>query len=121
MIIVFVSKKFSNIHSRAHNNFFHLSPASLAAGSVVGAEAAGHEAADGVGAEARGGVPALGLSACRAGYRGDQPDPAGLGELLRGGSLKSVLQLRPRLGGKEDQASHVASPEAPGLRLDDVE
>jgi len=37
------------------------------------------------------------------------------------GQLQSVLQLRPRLGGKEDQASHVASPEAPGLRLDDVE
>src|ERR671919_400959 len=89
--------------------------------SVVGAEAAGHEAADGAAAEARGGVPALGLSACRAGDRGDQPDPAGLGELLPGGERGAVLRLREGLGREEGAAPHDAGEGPPGLRLEAVE
>ena len=71
--------------------------------------------------QAPGHLPPLPIPTGGSGHELDQPDPAGLGELLRGGSLQSVLQLRPRLGGKEDQAAHDASPETPGLRLEEVE
>ena len=99
----------------------YLSPAPLAAGSVVGAEDAGHEAADGVAAEAQGGVPALGLSACRAGDRGDQPDPAGLGELLPDWERGAVLRVREGLGREEGAAPYDAGEGPSGLRLEAVE
>ena len=56
-----------------------------------------------------------------AGDRIDQSDSAGVGELLRSGPLQSVLQLRPTLGGDEDQAPDDARTETPGLRLGEVE
>jgi hypothetical protein len=93
----------------------HHSSAPLAAGSVVGTGDAGHEAADGVAAEAQEGVPALGLPADRAGHRGDQPDPAGLGELLPGWERGTVLQLREGLGRDEGAAPHDAGEEPSGL------
>jgi RNA-directed DNA polymerase len=96
-------------------------PAPLAAGSVVGAEDAGHQAADGVAAEAQGGTSALGLSACRAGRRGDQPDPAGLGELLPDWERGAVLRVRKGLGREEGAAPHDAGERPPGLRLEAVE
>ena len=51
----------------------------------------------------------------------DQSDPAGLGELLRGRALESVLLVHPKLGGEEDSATPGASPIASGLRLEAVE
>ena len=47
----------------------------------------------------------------------DQPDPAGLGELLCGRPFEPVLRLRPGLGGEEDAAAPDARPAASGLRL----
>ena len=90
-------------------------------GIVVGKGNAGHEAADGVAAEARGGVPARGLSACRAGDRGNQPDPAGLGELLPDWERGAVLRAREGLGREEGAAPHDAGEGPPGLRLEPVE
>src|SRR5207245_4444780 len=98
-----------------------LSPAPLAAGSVVGAEDAGHQAADGVAAQAQGGVPALALSAGRAGHRGDQPDPAGLGELLSGRECGTVLWVCEGVGREEGAAPFDAGEESSGLRLEAVE
>jgi RNA-directed DNA polymerase len=79
------------------------------------------QAADGIAAEARGGVPALGLSACRAGHRGDQPDPAGLGELLPDWERGAVLRVRKGLGREEGAAPYDAGERPPGLRLEAVE
>ena len=99
----------------------YLSPAPLAAGSVVGAEDAGHQAADGVAAEAQGGVPALALSACGAGDRGDQPDPAGLGELLPDRERGAMLRVREGVGREEGAAPLDAGEGPSGLRLEAVE
>jgi RNA-directed DNA polymerase len=74
------------------------SAAPLGAGQVVAEGDAGPEAADGVAAEAQGGVPTLGLPTCGAGDRGDQPDPAGLGELLPDRECGTMLHLREGLG-----------------------
>ena len=79
------------------------------------------QAADGVAAEAQGGVSALGLSACRAGDRGDQPDPAGLGELLPDWERGAVLRVREGLGREEGAAPHDAGEGPSGLRLEAVE
>src|SRR5208337_3326899 len=45
----------------------------------------------------------------------------GMGELLRGRTFQRVLQLRERLGGREDQAPYAARSESSGLRLEAVE
>jgi hypothetical protein len=95
--------------------------APLEAGTVVGADGAGPEEADGVAAEAPGGVPALARSACEAGDRGDQPDLAGLGELFPGRQRGAVLQHREELGREEGAASFDAAEGPPGLRLEAVE
>jgi hypothetical protein len=87
----------------------------------VGVFGAGPEEADGVTAEAPGGVPALALSACEAGDRGDQPDPAGLGELFPGRQRGAVLQHREELGREEIAAPYDAGEGSAGLRLEAVE
>ena len=61
------------------------------------------------------------LSAGRAGHRGDQPDLAGLGELLPGRQRGAVLQLREELGREEGTAPHDAGEGPTGLRLEAVE
>jgi len=53
--------------------------------------------------------------------RVDQPDPAGMGELLCSGALKPVLFVRQRLGGKEDSTALDAIPETSRVRLEKVE
>jgi hypothetical protein len=57
----------------------------------------------------------------REGDRTDQPDPAGLGELLCGRSLQSVLCIYRGLGRKENPAAHDARKETQGLRLETME
>jgi RNA-directed DNA polymerase len=99
----------------------HHPPGSVSAGHLVGQGDAGREAADGVAAEAQGGVPAPGLPAGGAGDRGDQPDPARLGELLPGGERGTVLQLREGLGREEGAAPSDEGEEPTRLRLETVE
>src|SRR5262245_35185055 len=99
----------------------YLSSAPLPAGPVVGAEDAGHQAADGVAAEAQGSVPALALSAGGPGDRSDQSDPAGLGELLPSRERGTVLWVREGMGREEGAAPSDAGEESSGLRLEAVE
>src|SRR5512135_243554 len=66
-------------------------------------------------------LPALSIRAGGAGGRADQPDPPGLGDLLRGRPFEPLLRFRPRLGGEEDEAAPDACPAASGLRLVEVE
>ena len=54
------------------------------------------EEADGVAAEAQGDLPAISIPTRGAGGRADQPDPARLGELLRGWALEPVLLASSR-------------------------
>ena len=72
-------------------------------------------------AEAQGDLPTVCQPTRRQGDRTDQPDPAGLGELLCGGALEPVLFDGQRLGGKEGSAAPDACPEAQRLRLEEVE
>ena len=53
--------------------------------------------------------------------RGDQPDPAGLGELLPDWERGAVLRVRKGLGREEGAAPHDAGEGPPGLRLEAVE
>ena len=57
----------------------------------------------------------------RTADRTDQPDPAGLGELLCGRPLQSVLCVYRGLGRKENPAAHDASKETQGIRLETME
>jgi hypothetical protein len=91
------------------------------AGSVVGAEDAGHQATDGAAAEAQGGVPVLALPAGGAGDRGDQPNLAGLGELLPSRERGPVLRVREGVGGEEGTAPSDAREGPSGFRLEAVE
>jgi retron-type reverse transcriptase len=88
---------------------------------VAGAVRAQAEEADGAAGEAQGDLPSLSIRAGGTGGSADQPDPPGLGELLRGRPLEPLLLVRPRLGGEEDAAAPDARPAAPGLRLAEVE
>ena len=56
-----------------------------------------------------------GTPACRAGRRGDQPDPAGLGELLPDWERGAVLRVRTGLGREEGAAPHDAGERPPGF------
>ena len=58
---------------------------------MAAAHHAAAEEADGVGAEAQGAVPEVRQPTDWAGDRTDESDPSGMGELLRGGALESVL------------------------------
>ena len=71
--------------------------------------------------EAPGCVPAVRQPTGGAGDRTDQPDPAGMGELLCGGTCEPVLLVYQRLGRKEDSAASDACAEAQGFRLAAVE
>src|SRR5215470_4195459 len=99
----------------------HLSSAPLPAGSVVGAEDASHQAADGVVAKAQGSVPTLALSAGGSGDRGDQSDPAGLGELLPSRERGTVLRVREGVGREKGAAPFDAGEGSSGFRLEAVE
>src|SRR4029453_13230445 len=55
-----------------------------------------------------GGGSGAGALACRAGDRGNQPDPAGLGELLPDWERGAVLRAREGLGREEGAAPHDA-------------
>ena len=60
--------------------------------------------------------------ACGEGDRADQPDPAGLGELLCGLAIRvAASRMVKRLGRKEGPAAPDACPETQGLRLETVE
>ena len=72
-------------------------------------------------AEAQGRVPPLPIATSGSGREVDQPDPARLGELLRGWTFQRVFQLHPRLGRKEGPAPYGAGSEPKGLRLEAVE
>src|SRR5439155_12647755 len=52
-----------------------------------------------------------------AGDRNDQSDPSGMGELLCGGALESVLLVYQRLGGEKGPAASDAGSEAAWFRL----
>jgi len=79
------------------------------------------EEADRVVGEAQRCVPTVRQPTGGAGDRTDQPDPAGMGELLCGGTFEPVLFVYQRLGRKEDTAASDAGAEAQGLRLTEVE
>jgi hypothetical protein len=79
------------------------------------------EKAYGTFAKTQGGVPKTPVPTGRSSSIFDQPDFTGLGELLCGWEFESVLQLRSRLGRKEDTATFNAIPKAKGLRLAAVE
>ena len=49
------------------------------------------------------------------------PDAAGVGELLCGGTCERVLLVCQRLGRKEDSAASAAGAETEGLRLEAME
>jgi len=53
--------------------------------------------------------------------RVDQPDLAGMGELLCSGALKPVLRVRQRLGREEDSTAPDAIPKTSRVRLEKVE
>ena len=76
---------------------------------------------DSVVREAQGDLPTVCQPTHRQGDRTDQPDLTGVGELLRSGALEPVLFDGQRLGGKEGSAAPDACPEAPRLRLEEVE
>ena len=98
-----------------------LSACPVLAGALAAAVHAQAHGADGVAAGAQGGVPALAIAADGEGDRGDQPDPAGLGELLPDRELGPVLWLREELGGEEGAAAFDEGEERPGLRVEEVE
>ena len=79
------------------------------------------EKANGTFAKTQGGVPKTSVPTGRPHSSFDQPDSTGLGELLRGWEFESVLQLRSRLGRKENTATFDAIPKTKGLRLAAVE
>jgi hypothetical protein len=79
------------------------------------------EEADSVVGEAQGCVPTVREPPGRAGDRGDQSNPTGVGELLCGGAFERELFVYQRLGRKEDSAASDACPEAEGLRVAAVE
>ncbi len=79
------------------------------------------EEAHGVAGEAPGHLPRVYESTCGASDRVDQSGPQGLGELLCGGPLSSMLRVYQRLGRKENPASSDAGTETQGLRLEAVE
>ena len=68
-----------------------------------------------------GGLSLAPLPAGAPGDREDQPDPPGVGQLLRSRQRQSMLLLRPRLGGEEGEAASGAEPETQRLRLEQVE
>src|SRR5258707_15724301 len=71
-----------------------------------------------VAAEAQGSVPPIPIATSGSGREVDQPDPARLGELLRGWTFQRVLQFHPRLGRKEGPAPYGAGSRPKGLRLE---
>src|SRR5215471_1223918 len=77
--------------------------------------------ADGAAAGAQGGVSPPPVATDREGDQPDQSNAPGVGELLRGGALKRVLQRHQRLGREEGQAPSGAGSETKGLRLGAVE
>src|SRR4029453_12471573 len=95
--------------------------ASARCGGAGGRSTRPSSCSGGVAREAQGAVPTLRLSARGAGDRGDQSDPARLGELLSDRELGSVLGLRDELGREEGAAPFNAGEESCGLRLGEVE
>ena len=90
-------------------------------GQLVRTGHAEAEEAHGAAGEAQGGLPLLPLPAGRTGDRADQPDPAGVGQLLRPRQRQSMLLLHPRLGGEEGATASGAELETSRLRLEEVE
>ena len=76
---------------------------------------------DSVVCEAQGDLPTVFQPARRQGDRTDQPDLAGVGELLCSGALEPVFFDGQRLGGKEGPAALDACAEAPRIWLEEVE
>jgi hypothetical protein len=77
--------------------------------------------ANGIAGEVARSISSPSVTTGGSGDRIDHSDPAGVGELLCGGTLKRVLWFHSRLGGKEDQATHDARPKATRLWLEAVE
>jgi len=71
--------------------------------------------------EAQGDLPTVFQPARKQGDRTDQPDLAGVGELLCSGALEPVFLDGQRLGGKEGPAALDACAEAPRIWLEEVE
>ena len=88
---------------------------------MVCASRAHAEEANGATAYAQGCVPAIPLTARRAGDPTDQPDTARLGELFRHRTLRQVLLLHSTVGRKEDSTPYGSIPETMGLRLEEME
>src|SRR5262249_13730643 len=79
------------------------------------------EGADSSVEEAQGDLSPLHLSTCGPGDPVDQPDRAGLGELLQDRAREPVLRLRERLGREEGAAAHDARQEPARVRLEEGE
>src|SRR5262249_41068425 len=90
-------------------------------GCMVCALHAEAQETNGTATETQGRVPPASIPTRGSGDLSDQPGAAWLGELLRGRKLWRVLQLHPRLGGKEGPAPYDESSETQRLRLDAVE
>ena len=84
---------------------------------MAAAHDAAAEEADGVVAEAQGAVPEVRQSTDWAADRTDQSDPSGMGELLCGGALESVLLVYQRLGREKGPAASDAGSETARFRL----
>src|SRR5215831_17090069 len=107
--------------ARASGFWVSTSATSAVCGSDAAALHAEAQKADGAAAGAQGGVSPPPVATDREGDQPDQSNAPGVGELLRGGALKRVLQLHQRLGREEGQAPSGAGSETKGLRLGAVE
>ena len=90
-------------------------------GALAAAVHAEAEEAHGVAAGAQGGVPALPVPAGGGVDRRDQPEAAGLGQLLPDRACEPVLCLCEAVGRAEGAAPPDAGEESSGLRLEEVE
>jgi hypothetical protein len=77
--------------------------------------------ADGIAQQTQGDLPGLSFPAGGQRDRKDQPDPAGLGEVLCDRPLESVFLVHPKLGRDEDSATSGAGVQTSRFRLEAVE
>src|SRR4030095_5937836 len=98
-----------------------LSARPLVTGRLEGASNAEDHTADGVADKAQGSVPPVSVTTGGAADRGDQPDPAGVGELLPDREREPVPGLCEAVGRAESTAPFNEGEGPSRLRLEEVE